>query len=122
VEDLLGPARGPDVVGDHQQGRAFLDDLLAEQVEDFAPGGRVEVAGGFVSKDELWLGDEGAGDGGALHLAAGELTGQMVRAVAEPDSVEEVADAAVAGACPVEDQRQLHVLGDRQRRDQVEEL
>src|SRR4051794_2751509 len=46
----------------------------------------------------------------------------MVGAVAQPDAVEQVADAPVPRAGAVEHEWELDVLGHRQRRDEVEEL
>ena len=48
----------------------------------------VEVAGGFVGEDDGGLVDEGAGDGDALALTAGELVGLVVHAGLEADGGE----------------------------------
>ena len=48
-----------------------------EQRDDAGAGGRVEVAGRFVGEDDIGAAGDGARDGGALPLAAGELTGPM---------------------------------------------
>ena len=64
------------VVGDEDD-RAARPVELAEQLEDLAARGLVEVAGRLVGEDERGVGDEGAGDGDALLLAAGEL-GRLV--------------------------------------------
>jgi len=50
-------------------GHGGLDELLAFGVE---------VAGGFVEDEDLRLGEDGAGDGEALLLAAGELDDELV--------------------------------------------
>ena len=49
---------------------------------------RVEVAGRLVGPHDRGLGDEGAGDGDALLLTAGQLVRTVLRAVAEPDAIE----------------------------------
>ncbi len=59
-----------------------------EEGEDFGGAGGVEVSGGFVGEDEVGIGDDGAGDGDALLLSAGELAGEVVEPVAEADEVE----------------------------------
>src|SRR4029079_16893630 len=45
----------------------------ADQLQDPLAGARVEVAGRLVGEDERRAVDDGAPDGHALHLAAGEL-------------------------------------------------
>ena len=77
------------------------DDAGAEGFEfGFEPfdGGEVEVVGGFVEEEEVGRGGEGAGEGGAALLAAGE-GGGMLGAV-EAEAVEEGAAAVgvVVGA------------------------
>lgn len=51
-------------------------------------GFAVEVAGGFVGEDAEWLGDGGAGYGGALTFAAGEFAGFVGGAFCKADAVE----------------------------------
>ncbi len=70
------------VVGDHQDGVAGAVQL-AENFHDDGFVGFVEIAGGLVGEDELGLIDQGAGDGDALLLAAGELGGEMRQAIAQ---------------------------------------
>ena len=68
--------------------------------------------------------DERAGDGDALLLAAGELGGEPVGHVAEPD-VDQRVERFLPRLCAphaVELPRQRHVLGGGQRRDEVELL
>ena len=48
----------------------------------------VEIAGGFVGEDDFGVGDDGAGDGDALLLAAGELVGVVVFFFFEVEAVE----------------------------------
>ena len=67
---------------------------------------------------------EGAGDGDALPLAAGELVGQVIEAMAELHQFEQLAGALVdvAARQPFEVQRQGDVLDAGQAGEQVEEL
>ena len=46
---------------------------LQQQIRDVFRGVAVEVARGFVAEEEEGVADEGAGDGDALFLAAGEF-------------------------------------------------
>ena len=85
---------------------------------------RVEVAGGLVGEQERRLGHQGAGDGHALLLAAGELGRRVVLAAGEADRGQGLAGAR-GGAprrAPAVDQRQLDVLERRGARQQVEPL
>ena len=61
---------------------------LVEERHDLVAGLGVEVAGGFVGEDDGGLVDEGAGDGDALTLTAGELVGLVHHAAAEADGLE----------------------------------
>lgn len=61
-----------DVVGDEQVAEIVLLLEVEEEVEDLGLDGQVKRAGGFVADDELGPLDEGARDGDALALAAGE--------------------------------------------------
>ena len=78
VEDAVGDLGGLGVVGDHQDGLVQLAAGLAEHVQDGVGVFGVEVAGGLVGEDDGGAVDEGAGDGDALLLAAGELVGAVM--------------------------------------------
>ena len=84
----------------------------------------VEVAGGLVAEQQIGVGDDGAGDGDALLLAAGELAGEVVEAVAEADELERGGGVfdALALLEVGELQRQFDVFEGGQHRDQVERL
>ena len=56
-----------------------------QQVEDRAPVRGVQRAGRLVGQHQRRSVDHGAGDGDALAFAAGELVGQVVGSMAEPD-------------------------------------
>ncbi len=51
---------------------------------------RVEVAGGLVGQEDERTVDEGPGDGHPLLLAAGQLVGQVVALLGQPDQVEDL--------------------------------
>ena len=53
-------------------------------------GLRVEVGRGFVGEDDGRVVGQGAGDGDALLLASGQLSRQVVEAVAQADDGEQV--------------------------------
>ena len=77
------------VVRDHDD-EAVVGDL-GEQVHDLDARLGVEGAGGLVGQKDLRVVDEGAGDGHALHLAAGELAGLFVHVLAEAHALERLA-------------------------------
>ena len=99
-------------------------DEAAEELHDRAAGAGVELAGRLVGEQEGGLIGEGAGDGDALLLAAGEFVRAVLRAVAEADHVEQRPGALGAGAAlgPGEAQRDLDVLGGAEDRDEAEGL
>ena len=84
VDDAPGVGRDVRLVGDQDDGLAGVVELL-EDADDLLRGARVEVAGGLVGEQDRRVGDQGAGDGHPLLLAAGELRGVVVLAAGEPD-------------------------------------
>ena len=82
------------VVGDHHDGGAGGVEAL-EELEDFVGRFAVQVAGGFVGQDDGRFVQQGAGDGDALLLAAGELVGHFVRLGGHADGRKDLGDAAV---------------------------
>src|SRR5688500_415233 len=85
VERGVRALRRLGVVGDHEDGLAQVAGQLLQQVEDLVRAVAVEVAGGLVAEQERGIGHDGAGDGHALLLTAGQLSGLVGHAVAEPD-------------------------------------
>src|SRR5271156_1351130 len=85
---------------------------FVEESHDFVAGFGVEVSGGFVGEDDGGLVDQGAGDGDALTLAAGELVGLVHHAGAEADGFENTfcALGASGRGCAVVDEGQLYVV------------
>jgi hypothetical protein len=89
--------------------------------EDLAAGLQVQGAGGLVAQQQPGRGHQGPGDRHPLLLAAGQLAGEVVRPVGEPDLPEHGSDPVARGPagqlCDDGD-----VLLGGQRGDQVEEL
>lgn len=71
VENVVATGGKFRVVADHQERVASGVREFGQEVEDFARVGLVEVACGFVGKDEDGVVGEGAGDGDALLFATG---------------------------------------------------
>src|SRR5699024_10457952 len=84
-DDAVGALGGVPLVGHHDDGLPELVDREPQEVEHLLGGAGVEVAGGFVGEDDRWGGHQSAGDRDALDLTAGELRGQMVETVADPE-------------------------------------
>ena len=83
--------------------------------------GGVQVAGGLVGQDDFRIVDQRAGNGHALLLAAGELRGQVMRAIGQADPIERRARFDLVGHA-VEVLRQHDVLERRQVGDEMELL
>ena len=97
---------------------------FAQQVHDRFAVLRVEVSGRLVREQDGRLSADGAGHGDALLLTAGELRGQVLRAVRHADALERGVGAltALGRLHAAVDQRQLDVLEDREVANQVEAL
>jgi hypothetical protein len=70
-EDLVAAADGGEAVGDDDGGAVFHELIQGILDEAFALG--IEAAGGFIQDQDGGIGEDGAGDGDALALAAGKL-------------------------------------------------
>src|SRR5690606_3280556 len=83
---------------------------------------RVEPCGGFVEEQDVGIQRQGAGQGGALDHAAGQLRGKLVAGTRRPPGQCQLHAGQVLGIVPAEpcmlDQRQGDVLGYRQRGEQ----
>src|SRR5215203_3979921 len=76
-DDAVRVAGGHGIVGDHHDRLTELADGVAHERQDLGAGRAVEVAGRLVGEDDLRTAGEGAGDGDALLLPAGELVGSV---------------------------------------------
>ena len=108
----MGAGGNQGVVRDHQHGFMVVRDELLDQGHDFIGAFAVEVAGGLVAEQEGGIGDDGAGDGDALFLAAGELPGKVVHAVGQANDGKRGLDVRAALGLGEfgEQKRQLDVL------------
>src|SRR5690606_2718401 len=89
-EDLAAAGLGDLFVvgGDEKGGFLVLVDLL-DQLHDLGGGVAIEIAGGFVGEDQFGLVHQGAGNGDALLLTAGQGGGEKIHAVAEANPVQQ---------------------------------
>ena len=82
-----------EVVRDEQVRHAGRLPDVAQQVEDLRLDGDVQRGDRFVAGEHAWLAREGAGDGDALALPAGQCAGQRLRfTAAEAYLIEELRD------------------------------
>ena len=61
---------------------------LVKELDDRGPGDRIEVAGRLVRQEQGRIPDDGAGDGDALTLSAGELVRAMTQTALEPHAAQ----------------------------------
>ena len=142
VEDRVGWAGFGDAAGVHDVDRVrdvageahrVRDDdhrlaglgQVGDHADHFGGHPRVERAGGLVEEDRFGLHRQGAGDGDALLLAAGELVGAGGELVGEADAVQELPGfgfALVAGAAEHVERAGEHVFQHVHVREQVELL
>ncbi len=110
-DDAVGVLGDVGLVGDDDDGVAAGVEIV-EEGHDLVAGLGVEVSGGLVGEDDGGAVDEGAGDGDALALAAGELVGLVHHAGAEVDGLEDGlgAGGALGGGGAVVDEGQLDVV------------
>ena len=87
-DDAPGALGEGGVVGDHDDGLAGGGELLEQVGDEFAVF-TVEVAGGFIGQQHGGLVGQGAGDGDALLLAAGEAVGAALELVAQAEALEQ---------------------------------
>ena len=62
----------------HQDHRTTGVAKLSQMLTDFSCMARIEVASGFIRKDQFWRRHHGSGHGHSLPLPRTELMGQMV--------------------------------------------
>src|SRR4051794_35396277 len=97
---------------------------VVEEVEDVGSGAGVEIAGGFVREQDGRVEGQGARDGNALTLAAGEFVRQMIEAMAELHQLEQFVRAFIdiAARDALQMKGQGYILDARQAGEQVKEL
>ena len=108
-------------MGDEHDRPAVLVELLEDR-QDVPRRRGVEVSGRLVREDQLGVGDERAGDGDALLLAAGELVGGVVDAVVEPDHPQRAHRRLAPARRPAVEEGQLDVAPGGELLEQVELL
>ena len=95
-----------------------------EKFEDARGIGRVEISRRFVGQEKGRTMDQGAGHGGALHLAPAHLVGKGVSPRGQPDQLQHLAGpgAGLLGPVVAQEERELDVLHGGHGREEVEKL
>src|ERR1700761_3652072 len=100
VHDAIEVRDGFRIVRDHHDRLAQVFVQLTQHFENDVGIFRVEVTRWFVGKQDFWFIDDGARDGDALLLAAGEFRRSVMQAAIEPehfrDDIEAMRIEAVA--------------------------
>jgi hypothetical protein len=118
-----GPHRCADLLmGDQQQGRAEAGVMLEQAIDDNAAGRAVEIAGGLVSEQQFWTGDERAGDCHALLLTTGQLAGIMGQTMTETNRGERFCGRGEGIGPTSELERDRDIFERRHCRNQVKGL
>src|SRR5215470_6792937 len=101
---------GDVVGGDDDRGAGFVQ--LDEQPEQALRQLRIHIAGRLIGEQELRPGDHGAGDGGALLLAAREHRRPRPHMFPEPDPAQQLGDLVVVTLLVAADdaQRQRNIV------------
>ena len=117
VEDV---ERAVIVRDDDDAGAALVGDLCKE-FHDLPAKPAVERGGGFIGEDEAGLIGQGAGDGDALLLAAGEGVGKIVGTRADAEVVEQLQSTLACGlrSGVVDFQGDLHIFQRAEERNEI---
>jgi hypothetical protein len=122
--DAVGEVHDARVVRDDDQRAVGASGHGAQRLHHAPAGLVVERGGGLVAHDEARVVHQRARDGHALLLAAGELRGQAVGLLGEPDARQQLAGAhdGLRARHALQHERDGHVLGGGERGQQVEGL
>ena len=121
-QHAIGDRRGVRVVRDHHGRLTERVDGLAQQRQDLAARGRVEVAGRLVGEHHARTRHERPRDRDPLLLAARQLRRAVRETITEPDLLDQLGQPLRVRLAAGELERQRDVLGRREHRQQVEEL
>jgi hypothetical protein len=122
-DDSIGQLREHALVRDEHHGHAALAIECPQCREDVGGRCRVEIAGRLVRQHDGRIVHQRTRNGHTLLLAAGELVGLILRAVAEAQQAEHVlGPLRIAGNVRRIEQRQFDVLHRGRARQQIEAL
>lgn len=111
------------VMGHHKKGNGLAVQFLKD-IDHLIARSPIQVAGGFIGKNNGWLHDSGTGDGNPLPLTAGKLFRPVPGPVDYTERLHGFPDAPASflsiNTC--QDKGQLDVLGRGQTRYQMKKL
>lgn len=112
------------IVRGHQESYIFSGDEVEQEVENHGAVFLVERSGGLIGEEDFGPVHEGAAEGGALALAAGELLDALVEAMAEAGTLSEFHEAGLGNATVNAggDGGDEAVLGEREIGDEIVKL
>src|SRR5438874_3412645 len=119
---VVGVAGSHRVVRDHDDGPAELVNGPSHEFEQLRARPRVEVPRRLVGEDDLGPRRQGTRGRDALLLPARQLAGTVLQAVTESRRVQDLVDPLRVRLLPGDVEREGHVLGGGERRNQVERL
>ena len=111
-------------MGHHHHGHAFVRQF-DHDVQHFVDHFRIERRSRFIEQHGDRIHAQRAGDGDALLLAAGQLTGELVGMGGEADALQQLQALLARGGLVALEHfhlRQRQVVDDRQVREQLEVL
>lgn len=88
ADQALGAAGQRFIMGDDDERGAGLGAAIKDEVDNGSAGGAIEIAGGFIGKQQRGARGKRAGDGDALLFAARKLAGIVMEAVAKADGLQ----------------------------------
>lgn len=110
---MIAKAGERGVVGDEDEAFAVLFNEGKEKGANSFCVGLIEIAGGFVCKDEVGIIAEGAGDRCALPLAAGEEFCREMGSFFEADSCEQIKSMPLIGKAAGDPERHEDIFQNR---------
>ena len=93
-----------------------------EQIENRSAGGRIQVSRWLIGQKQPRVVNQGAGDGHALHLAAGKLVGKAGLQFRHLHPAQAVQSGLTRAGHARQQQRQLDILHSAQRRKKLKGL
>jgi acyl-CoA thioesterase-1 len=109
-------------MGDDDESRPRFGAARQDEVDNRFAGGGVQIASGFIGKQQRRARGQSAGDGHTLLLAARQLAGVMVEPVAKADRLQFLRRAQPRIRHPGQFERGHHIFQRRHRGQQVKRL
>jgi hypothetical protein len=89
-DHAVGAGHEIEIVRHHDDSQPFLLVQVAEETDDFLAIGGIEVSSRLIGEQNARAIDQGSGDGGPLHFAAGKLSRPMPQPMAKTHAVQQL--------------------------------